>query len=271
MLKVQPVGMNNVSFQKRVGPASKPANGNMQQVSKSNTEIVKEQQKINDNLSKIDAHLRYLTILCMAALPASCTQDEDLFAPDKNPQTTEATRTTLSKSKSMETKNLSERTDEILKVLGVFGDDNSIKDAKTIHYRDDNNTQYWYKPTNIKDNAIMGNAMTILRDDSEGEKYSFIIRNSDNNGIDFIKLYKNGDVENLNYRIDDNDDIIESKVLDNGFKLETSKYTKREDGKVEQTFVGGDKKVYGGAQIDLPIPAPITFDAGVLNFEDITY
>lgn len=179
----------------------------------------------------------------------------------------ENTQTTNTSSNTIINTNAYERTTNILNTLGLLTNDSTaLEDVETISFRDNNRCKYSLKPTSVYDRQIWGRGIKIGSDDSAIEQYSFIIKNADNESINFIKNLDSGKTETLNYKVNNDSTVVESEVIDNNYMLEKSVFTKKEDGTIERKFADGSTVIYNNIKSDEPYPTPITFNAGAADW-----
>ena len=250
MISINPQKMSVLTFKKSYLPKPKVSNP----------------QKKSDALSK---SLLGLALLGLATV-SSCSKDDylgEMFETQTNSEHVASTKQTIN--------NVEERrtaygtTTEIFRLLGILKEENdSLQKIETVSCKDNENIRHYIKPIVIYDNYIAGKGMTVLPDDSAGEIYNFVIKNTDNNSINFIKTYDNGKKEIKNYEVSKNNTIVEYDVYDGNYMLEKSVYRKLADDSIEQTFTDGSTKIYSNISREYPYPVPITFGAEVDDYSN---
>jgi len=224
----------------------------------------KTRPECKSNPQALNTTLLALAIIGLSTL-TSCSKDEylgpnyEVVESMPNERTVSETSTTPSKNSV----SLEVRTDSMLRTLGLLNDSTSLSDKKLFYSNDDTGVQHWIKMTGVYKNVIYGTGMSLLKDCSAGEIYSFRAENDKDNGINVLKQFNDGSRQNLNYVQQDDGSIAEYEIVGDGFKLEKSIYKKQDDGTIERTFSNGEKMIYSNMDKDYPYPTPITFDANI--------
>lgn len=246
----------------------------MSAITLKNSIAPKQKVSVPENVTQrppnvLDKSLLALALLGLTTM-SSCSKDEYLGEIlDEPPRSEVVSSTRQSEDNFEERKNTYDRTNSICKLLGILNEEkDSLQKIETVSCKDNEGLRHYIKPTTIYENRITGKGMTILPDDSAGEIYNFMIKNADNNSIDFIKTHTDGKTEIKNYEISEDSTLVEYDVLEGGYKLENSVYKKLDDGSIEQTFTDGSTKIYSNISLEYPYPTPITFGAEVDDYSN---
>lgn len=240
------------------------------------TRFVKEQQLTqnsrkeapNYSHNSYDKGLLALAAIGLATL-TSCSSDSYLGIDTEEIVKETKSAAPIRKTDPMTNKNTVERTDTILHSLGIIDENTSIKDIETLCNIDDTGVQHYTKPTGLYGSIIHGQGMSLLKDSSAGEIYTFRVSNAANGGLNVTKNYNDGTEENLNYVLNDDKSVTEYSVLDKNFMVEKSTFSKNNDGVLERKFADGTILTYPITETEFPYPAAITFSATVTDYQDV--
>lgn len=237
-----------------------------------------KQQEYQYSSSALDKSLLALAAIGLATL-SSCSKDSYYEEEPNSPiyqletvynsNNTNLNNTNL--NNPMLNKNTIERVDTIFNVLGLTDKNMPIENIETMCNIDDTGVQHYIKLTGAYSNVIYGKGMSLLKDSSAGEVYTFIAGNDKDGGIRLEKRYDDGTVEKLNYVLNGDGTVTESQILDNNFLLEKSTYAKNSDGFLERVYPNGEKITYPNKLINISYPAAIVFNPTVTDYDDVVY
>lgn len=231
--------------------------------SKSNSSYV-ENEKITNNPKALNNTLKALALLGLSTIMTSCVVnnvDEDYLEQQyQNEQNIENTSQTTSNNTDEKSypKFAYERMDNILSTLGLLQNDNtSIKDVQTLSFTDEEGNAHWIKPRSVDEYTVYGECLNLTQDDSEISKYFFIAKNALDGRLNVIKMYPDGKVETVSYKLNNDGSVTEYDVIDKNYLLEKANYKKQDDGTILKTNYDGKTEVYGQINNDIEFPTPI--------------
>lgn len=228
----------------------------------------------SNNLGQIDKALLALALIGMATL-ASCSKDEILDSWEDN-QKTEQTANTVNNPYVPSISNTSKRCDMILGSLGLIVNENdSLGSIKTVYCKDSKGVDHYMKPTYVGYNCVKMSGMELYPDCTGGGEYDLTATKAGNGGINVDKIYKSGEVEKLNYILNEDGSVSELLRVGEGnggtrgdFYVEKSVIRKTNDGVLERIYANGEKETYTHFSNEYDYPTPITFSATVDDWDN---